>query len=83
MGYAALALDPHGAQSFWTETPNIDVRDVGNLSRSKWCLADFRNKANAIGWTEADRVPGWGTTRGRFSAFLEEVGHGDRAVSAG
>jgi hypothetical protein len=54
---------------------------VGNLSRSKWCLADFRNKANAIGWTEADRVPGWGTTRGRFSAFLEEVGHGDRAVS--
>lgn len=66
----SLAFDPHGAQSFWTETPNIDVRDVGNLSKSKWSLADFRNKANAVGWTEADAVPGWGRTCGRFDAFL-------------
>ena len=79
----SLAFDPHGAQPFWTETPNIDVRDVGNLSKSKWSLADFRNKANAVGWTEADTVPGWGLTRGRFNAFLEDVaaGHGHAAAA--
>lgn len=66
-------FDPHGADVWMTAQPNIDVRDIGNLSKSKWSIADFRNKANAIDWTEGDGVPGWGTTRGRFPEFLAEI----------
>lgn len=67
------AIDPHGSATWMSAVPNIDVRDVGNLSKSKWSLADFRNPANAAGWTEGDGVPGWGRTRGRFEAFLVDV----------
>ena len=68
-------IDPHGSATWMSAVPNIDVRDVGNLSRSKWSIADFRNKANAIGWTEGDGVPGWGRTRGRFAEFLAALDH--------
>ena len=68
------AFDPDGRSETWMSTvPNIDVRDLGNLSKSKWSLADFRNKANAAGWQEADGVPHWGLTRGRFAEFVQEI----------
>jgi len=70
------AIDPHGSATWMSPFPNIDIRHGANLSKSKWSLADFRNKANAIDWTESDRVPGWGITSGRFEQFLLEVGHG-------
>ena len=66
-------LDPHRAEGWLSAGPNIDIRHGRNLSKSKWSIADFRNKANAIDWTEADAVPGWGQTRGRFEAWLAEA----------
>ncbi len=79
LGYEAgtnkrsLAIDPHGSDAWFAQWPNIDIRHSHNLSRSKWSVAAFRNKANAKGWTEADAVPGWGVTRGRFDLFLRDV----------
>ena len=66
-------IDPHGSATWLSAGPNVDIRHGRNLSRSKWSIADFRDKRNAAGWTEADAVPEWGTTRGRFSAFLSEI----------
>ena len=37
--------------------PNIDIKHGGNLSPSKWSLADFRTPPT--GWREAEKVPGW------------------------
>ena len=77
-------IDAHGAEAFFTERPNIDIRHDRNLSKSKWSVADFRDKRNARGWRESDVVPGWGRTRGRFSEFLADVAAGrtDETASA-
>jgi glycosyltransferase involved in cell wall biosynthesis len=58
----------------WMSTaPNIDIRHEHNLTKSRWRQDQFRNPGSCVGWTEADGVPGWGKTKGRFSGFLEEV----------
>lgn len=46
--------------------PNIDIRHGGNLTGSKWSPADFRNPKYAIGWREADELPGWGNVGDLF-----------------
>ena len=66
-------LHPFWAETWFASRPNVDIRHGRNLSKSKWSIADFRNKANAIDWTEADAVPGWGHTRGRFWEWLSEA----------
>lgn len=66
-------IDPHGSDVWMSPVPNIDIRHWHNLSKSKWSIADFRNKKNAIDWRESDRVPGWGVTEGRFAEFLADV----------
>lgn len=43
-----------------SEWPNVDIRHGGNLTKSKWSPAEFRNPRYARGWREADEVPGWG-----------------------
>lgn len=53
--------------------PNIDIRHTANLTQSRWSPEQFRNKKFCQGWTEADAVPGWGVTKGRFAAFLAEA----------
>jgi hypothetical protein len=41
--------------------PNIDIRHDGTLTKSKWSLADFRDKSTAQGWQEStiEKIPGW------------------------
>lgn len=58
---------------WWSAFPNIDIRHDRNLTESRWDPAQFRDPTSCEGWTEADAVPGWGVTKGRFSEFLQEV----------
>lgn len=41
--------------------PNVDIRDVGNLTANKRGLGDFRDKSTAINFRTStiDRIPGW------------------------
>ena len=66
-------IDDHPALHWMSAKPNIDIRHGGNLTKSRWSRDEFRNKKTCLGWTEADAVPGWGRTRGRFDEFLKEV----------
>lgn len=74
------ALDPHGAETWWSVLPNIDIRHGVNLTKSRWSPDEFRDKRTCEGWTMADEVPGWGRTKGRFAAFLAELGQRERAA---
>lgn len=67
------SIDPHGAETWWSDVPNIDIRHSRNLSKTRWSPELFRNKNSCLGWIEADTVPGWGATKGRFAAFLQDV----------
>ena len=53
--------------------PIVDIRHAHNLTPSRWRREEFRNQRYTEGWTEADAVPGWGQTAGRFSEWLAEV----------
>jgi hypothetical protein len=48
-------------ENYSSEVPNICIRHDKNLTKSKWSIADYRNKEYAKGWTEATNVPGWNT----------------------
>jgi len=65
-------VDNYTAQTWMSEYPNIDIRHGRNLTASRWSKEEFRNQKHCKGWTEADEVPGWGRTKGRFSEFLQE-----------
>ena len=66
-------VDDHPALAWMSASPNIDIRHGANLTPSRWSREQFRNKNSCRGWTEADAVPGWGKTRGRFEEFLTEI----------
>jgi glycosyltransferase involved in cell wall biosynthesis len=66
-------IDGRIAKSWMSEMPNIDIRHKANLTPSRWSRDKFRNQKNCQGWTEAQAVPGWGDTWGRFDEFLSEV----------
>ncbi len=66
-------VDDHPALSWMSAVPNIDIRHGANWTPSRWSQEQFRNKNSCRGWTEADAVPGWGKTRGRFEEFLAEI----------
>lgn len=74
---ASREIDPHGAEVWMSPLPNVDIRHAKNLTPSRWSPDQFRNKSTCQGWTEADAVPGWGVTKGRFAAFLEDVAKGE------
>ena len=74
------ALDPHGAETWWSAGPNIDIRHGVNLTKSRWSQDEFRDKRTCEGWTMADEVPGWGRTKGRFAEFLADLGRRERAA---
>jgi hypothetical protein len=52
--------------------PNVDIRHDRNLTPSRWSPEQFRDQRNCQGWTEADAIPGWGETKGRFWDFLAD-----------
>lgn len=67
-------VDDYKAESWESECANIDIRHEKTLTPSRWQKEQFRNQRYTRGWTEADRVPGWGRTKGRFQEFLKLVG---------
>ncbi len=67
----AERVDDLKSASWMSEFPNIDIRHGQNLTPSRWRKDQFRNRRSCRGWTEADEVPGWGKTKGRFAGFLE------------
>lgn len=46
-------------ENWRSEQPNLDIRHGGNLTKSKWSVADFRNQQYARGWREFEKYPGW------------------------
>lgn len=70
------AFEAHQSETWMAARPNVDIRHGHNLTASKWAIRDFRNKANAIDWREADAIPYWGRTRGRFREWLVDVAAG-------
>jgi hypothetical protein len=65
-------VDDLTSEVWESPAPNIDIRHSTNLTPSRWSPAEFRDKRFCQGWTEADAVPGWGATKGRFDLFLKE-----------
>jgi glycosyltransferase involved in cell wall biosynthesis len=55
--------------------PNVDIRHDKNLTPSRWSPEQFRDQRNCKGWREADEIPGWGRTKGRFWEWLADVSH--------
>ena len=55
-----------------SEYPNVDIRHGMNLTASRWSPDEFRDKSTCQNWVEADEIPGWGRTKGRFDVWLQE-----------
>lgn len=66
-------VDDLKSDEWRSEYPNVDIRHDQNLTESRWSQDQFRSQRNCRGWTEAERIPGWGKTEGRFDAWLEDV----------
>jgi len=66
-------VDNHPAEEWRSAVPNVDIRHQFNLTRNRWRQEQFRDKNSCLGWTEAEEVPGWGRTKGRFSEWLREA----------
>jgi len=63
-------VDDYKAENWQSEYPNIDIRHDHNLTPTRWRKDQFRNQRYCHGWIESDIVPGWGTTKGRFTEIL-------------
>ena len=63
-------VDDYWHDTWMSETPNIDIRHGGNLTKSRWSKDQFRNQRFTKGWTIADEVPGWGITKGKVDDLL-------------
>jgi len=53
------AVGGQRVENWKSEMPNLDIRHGGNLTRSKWRTADFRNQRYTKGWREMAKTPGW------------------------
>lgn len=60
-------------KTWMAEHPCIDIRHTRSLTRRRMTKEEFRSPRSRRGWTEAEEVPGWGKTFGRFNEFLEEL----------
>jgi len=66
----AARVDDLNSESYESKFPNLDIRHEQNLTPSRWSPEQFRNKRYTKGWQEADELPGWGVTKGRFEELL-------------
>lgn len=69
----ARVLDGRTAETWMSPLPNVDIKTRFCLTPGRWDRSQFRNQNSCQGWQLADEVPGWGRTKGRFRAFLEEL----------
>ena len=58
-----VGIDNYPAESWASKYPNIDIRHDKNLTANRWEKSEFRNQKYTMGWTEADEVTGWGSTK--------------------
>ena len=65
-------VDDYKHEIWMSKIPNIDIRHGKNLTQTRWKKEQFRNQRFTEGWKEADKVPGWGVTKGRFMELLNE-----------
>lgn len=65
-------LDAYVAERYMSEVPIVDIRHRHNLTQTRWDPSQFRNKATCQGWTLCDEIPGWGRTKDRMGAWLQE-----------
>lgn len=66
-------IDDIRSEEWRSEYPNVDIRHDKNLTSSRWSPSEFRDRRNCQGWTESERVPGWGLIEGRFDAWLDDI----------
>ena len=62
------------AKRYISKYPNIHIKHDNNYTKHRMDKSEFRVERNCRNWQEADEVPGWGKVKGRFDAFLNEVG---------
>lgn len=60
-------------KSWLAELPTIDIRHDMTYTRKRMSKDQFRSERSCRGWQEADEIPGWGKTIGRFDDFLMEI----------
>ena len=60
---------------WFSRWPNIDIKHGRNLSPARWSPSEFRSQRNCRNWAEADEIPPWGHSGGRFDAFIQDVYH--------
>lgn len=66
-------IDDIKAESYKSEYPNLDIRHDKNLTPSRWRKEEFRNEKFTRGWTEADKVNGWGFTKMVRSDIIKSI----------
>ena len=76
----AERVDDLTSEAWESPVPNVDIRHGHNLTPSRWDRSLFRNQRFTEGWTEADCVPGWGLTKGRFGEVLRGILSGPAEV---
>jgi len=60
-------------QSYIAKFPSLDVRRKDAFTRKRMSQEQFRGANSHRGWTEADNVPGWDRTGGRFKEFIQSL----------
>jgi glycosyltransferase involved in cell wall biosynthesis len=66
-------VDDLKSDTWASSVPNIDIKHGNNLTEARWSKDKFRDQQNCQDWKEADEIPGWGVTKGRFKDLLESV----------
>jgi hypothetical protein len=66
-------VDNYRAEDWRSEIPLVDIRHTSNLTPSRWAQSEFRDPNACLEWREAESVPHYGRTLGRFREFLKEV----------
>lgn len=60
-------------KTYFAKSPCIDIRRDDAWTRKRMDKSQFRSERGRRGWTEADSIPAWGKTQGRFDEFLKEI----------
>lgn len=66
-------IDEYGYETWWSDVPLVDIRVGGTMSKTRWSQDQFRNKKTCQNWIEADEIPSWGKTKGRFEEFIRDL----------
>ena len=66
-------LDDIPRETHANAIPLVDIRHGHNLTPSRWSKEQFRNQRYTAGWQDADEIPHWGRTAGRFAEWFAEV----------